>query len=106
MIERMKHLYDVIQGSDHKERVEPDHLPYDITLHARVEHGSSIQSDINCGTTFMLNSIHEICIDNTGGHGTNKGKEEYDKILYEDYFIILLWQVPNSPETNMLDLRA
>ena len=80
---------------------------------------------MNCDTTFMMNSIHEIrksirdkmdwvpvwepihlFIDNAGGHGTNVGKEEYEKILYEDYFVILEWQVPNSPETNMLDLGA
>ena len=97
----------------------------DITLHIRVERGSNRECDVNCDTTFMLNSIHDIgksirdkmdfvpvwepihlFIDNAGGHGTNKGKEEYEKILYEDYFIILLWQVPNSPETNMLDLGA
>ena len=41
-----------------------------------------------------------------GGHGTNEGKCEYEKILLEDHNIILVWQVPNSPETNMLYLGA
>ena len=49
--------------------------------------------------------IH-LFIDNTGGHGTNDGKDKYEAILKDKYNTILEWQVPNSPETNMLDLGA
>ena len=31
-------------------------------------------------------------------------KKEYERILKNDYNILIEWQVPNSPETNMLDL--
>jgi hypothetical protein len=84
-----------------------------------------VETDVNCDTAFMMESIHDIgssirekmswvprnhpihlFIDNAGGHGTNEGKDEYEKILKKDYNVILTWQVPNSPETNMLDLGA
>ena len=97
----------------------------DITLHVRVKRGSQSESDVNCDTKFMLESIGEVgrairdkmnfvpewepiylFIDNAGGHGTNEGKSQYEKILLEDHNIILVWQVPQSPETNMLDLGA
>ena len=102
----------------------------DITLHVRVPWGSTQETDVNCDIKFMMSTIHEIgkaicakmcfvprwnpihlIIDNAGGHGMNKGKDKYEKILHEKilrdtYNIILKWQVPNSPETNMLDLGA
>ena len=51
------------------------------------------------------NPIH-LFMDNAGRHGTNEGKEQYEKILADKYNVILKWQVPQSPETNMLDLGA
>jgi hypothetical protein len=97
----------------------------DLTLHVRVERGSKREADVNCDTSFMLDTIDEIgssirskmwwvpktdpiylFIDNAGGHGTNEGKDKYEKILKDKFNIILEWQVPNSPETNMLDLGA
>ena len=35
---------------------------------------------------------------------TDEVKKEYERILKDDYFILILWQSPNSPETNLLDL--
>ena len=70
------------------------------TIH---EIGKSIQSKMDWVPKW--NPIH-LFIDNAGGHGTNEGKDKYEKILAEKYNIILKWQVPNSPETNMLDLGA
>ena len=43
-------------------------------------------------------------IDNAGGHGTNEAKTEYEKLLREKYNVILVFQIPNSPETNLLHL--
>ena len=97
----------------------------DITLHVRVEAGSYYEKDINCDSTFMLGAIREVgqairdkmhyipnwepiylFMDNAGGHGTDKVKEEYINILKVDFNVIVAWQVPQSPETNMLDLGA
>jgi hypothetical protein len=85
----------------------------------------SCEKDVNCDNTFMLDNIHDIgksirdkfhwvpvwepihlFIDNAGGHGTNAAKDQYEKILLDDYIVILDWQVPQSLETNMLDLGA
>ena len=97
----------------------------DLTLHVRVERGSVAETDVNCDTAFMMDTIDEIgssirdkmkwvpktdpihlFIDNAGGHGTDEGKSKYEEVLKEKYNVILNWQVPNSPETNMLDLGA
>ena len=43
-------------------------------------------------------------MDNAGGHSKTEVKKEYERILKESYNILIEWQVPNSPETNMLDL--
>ena len=53
----------------------------------------------------MWEHIH-LFIDNAGGHGTIEATDKYEKILHDDYYDISVWQVPNSPETNMLDLGA
>jgi hypothetical protein len=45
-------------------------------------------------------------MDNAGGHRTDKATDEYVNLLKVEFNIIVLWQVPNSPETNMLDLGA
>ena len=42
-------------------------------------------------------------MDNAGGHGTNDAKTQYTEALKE-FNIEIIWQVPRSPETNMLDL--
>lgn len=41
---------------------------------------------------------------NAGGHGTDEAKAEYTDLLKQNYNINVLWQVPQSPETNILDL--
>ena len=43
-------------------------------------------------------------VDNAGGHGKTVVKEVYVNILKDKYNVLVEWQVPNSPETNMLDL--
>jgi hypothetical protein len=96
-----------------------------VTIHVRVKSGTESEKDMNCDTSFMLDNIHEIgqsirrkmdfvpvwepihlFIDNAGSCGTIEGKAKYEKILLDDYNVVLNWQVPQSPETNMLDLGA
>ena len=45
-----------------------------------------------------------LVMDNAGGHGTDDCVKEYTHILFEDYNIQIIQQVPRSPETNVLDL--
>ena len=42
-------------------------------------------------------------MDNAGGHGTNDTIKTYTDGLKE-FNVEIIWQVPRSPETNMLDL--
>ena len=81
------------------------------------------ERDTTCDSMYMLKHIREIgkairnkyywvdeeediflVMDNAGGHGTSDSKEEYVRILKEEYNVTVVWQVPNSPETNVLDL--
>ncbi len=41
---------------------------------------------------------------NAGGHGTREAKEQYTRQLLENHNIIIKWQLPRSPELNVLDL--
>jgi hypothetical protein len=86
--------------------------------------GLEVERDTTCDSNFMFESIHDmgssirssmhwlekntqpiiLFMDNAGGHGTNDAEIEYVRILKEQYNIIVEWQVPNSPETNLLDL--
>ena len=43
-------------------------------------------------------------MDNAGGHGTNVAIESYSKTLLDDYNIEIIFQIPRSPYTNVLDL--
>jgi sentrin-specific protease 1 len=43
-------------------------------------------------------------MDNAGGHGTKDCISDYVQMMRCKYNIIILFQVPNSPETNLLDL--
>jgi hypothetical protein len=95
----------------------------DIDLSVRVPRGSKVEKDAACDSAFMLESLEDagtsiwsamhwvdskdpiyLFIDNAGGHGTDEAKGEYESRLLKKYRIIIVWQVPNSPKTNLLDL--
>jgi len=95
----------------------------DLVLHVQYVKGDFKEKDVNCNSQFMNNVMDEIgtsirrdmthvpnsepiylFMDNAGGHGKENVKDNYKKHLLEKYKIKILWQVPNSPETNLLDL--
>ena len=97
----------------------------DLLLHRVIHKGTTMIRDTTCDSEYMLKHIRGIgksirekfdwvemttpiflIMDNAGGHGTTDKKDEYELILLEEFNIIVDWQVPNSPETNMLDLGA
>ena len=43
-------------------------------------------------------------LDSAGGHGTNEAITKYKADLERDFKIILVHQIPQSPDTNALDL--
>ena len=95
----------------------------DIELRVNPQKGRFVEKDITCDSNFMMDHIREIgksirdaysflpstqiihlFMDNAGGHGKTVIKQQYEKLLKEEFCISIEWQVPNSPETNMLDL--
>ena len=95
----------------------------DLTLKVNPQKGKILEKDISCDLAFMLDHIRDIgasvrnayshldenvpvylFVDNAGGHGKIEVKKQYEKILMDEYNVLIEWQVPNSPETNMLDL--
>ena len=81
--------------------------------------------DVTCNSEFMLQSVREIgrsirakystvlqskpiylVLDNAGGHGTRDCKKKFMRVLRRKYNVLCIWQVPCSPDTNMLDLGA
>lgn len=92
----------------------------DLCVHMRV--GDEVDVDVSCDSAFMLDCMPRVgaalrqkfhwvapnvtiyvCLDNAGGHGTDDAKNTYTEVLNE-FNIEIIWQVPRSPETNMLDL--
>lgn len=94
----------------------------DLDLYVKLEPGDIIDEDISCDSSYMLgvtprvadairNSFHWVppadpvylVMDNAGGHGTSEAIAQY-VAMFEARNIRVIWQVPRSPETNMLDL--
>ena len=94
----------------------------DLKLGVEVQPGDVVERDCSCDSDYMLRVMPEIgqalrnkfswvalpdpiylVMDNAGGHGTNDAITIYTDALKE-YNIQIIWQVPRSPETNMLDL--
>ena len=47
--------------------------------------------------------IH-LAMDDAGGHGTKDTIDECVEQLQADHNVVIIWQAPCSPETNLLDL--
>jgi hypothetical protein len=95
-----------------------------VELGVEYRKGEKKVEDVSCDSKYMLNVMKEIVgpairnafhwadkdetiylvMDNAGGHGTDEAIEQYTKYLWEEHKIEIIWQVPRSPETNMLDL--
>ena len=95
----------------------------DINVKVRYRFGDEVEEDASCDSEYMLsamnrvgaairNSYHWIPIskkcylvmDNAGGHGTNEAIATYTKTLEDEYNIEIIFQIPRSPYTNVLDL--
>lgn len=94
----------------------------DLELDVVLQAGDLVEQDCSCDSDFMLEtmpmvgqSLREkfhwvdladpiyLVMDNAGGHGTIEAKEHYIEAL-RAFNVIVIWQVPRSPETNILDL--
>ena len=94
----------------------------DLEVFVAIQRGDMLDEDCTCDSRFMLQTIPEVgqamresfhwvpldesiylFMDNAGGYGTNDAKAQYTEAL-QQFNIKVVWQVPRSPETNMLDL--
>jgi hypothetical protein len=95
----------------------------DLELFVQQRRGDEVEEDCSCDSSFMLeiiptigrrlrDSFHWVApdekiylfMDNAGGHGTDVAIQQYTAILLDQFNVQVVWQVPRSPETNMLDL--
>ena len=94
----------------------------DLEVFVQQHQGDEVDEVVNCDSKFMLgiiptigdairNAYHWIphaekiyLVMDNGGHGTDIAIEQYTTTLKNDYNVEVVWQVPRSPETNMLDL--
>ena len=51
-----------------------------------------------------LTQKYYLIMDNAGGHGSKVAKENYINMLNDKYNIEIIFQIPRSPYTNVLDL--
>ena len=96
-----------------------------LKLEKHVPANTPTHHDVSCDTKFMLSNVDVIgkairsayhfvdpteiiylVLDNAGGHGTVEAKEQFEERLRKKYRVKIIWQVPNSPDTNLLDLGA
>ena len=80
----------------------------DLKLHVRNECGDTVEEDCSCDSQFMLTAIDRVTknrrndfylippeqqyylvMDNVGGYGTKQAIDEYTKLLYTKYKIII-----------------
>ena len=96
----------------------------DCKLQVQNLRGMYVEKDTTCDTEYMLEIVDHLgqsirkayhwlpkktvpihlVMDNAGGHGTELGKLQYLSILRRKYNVHIIWQISNSPETNILDL--
>jgi hypothetical protein len=95
----------------------------DLQLRVARQAGDTYHKDVNCDSKFMMvempligaamrQAYHWVpqdiplylCMDNAGGHGTKDCIDTYVQALKDEFNVIVIHQVPRSPETNILDL--
>ncbi len=115
-------IYELGMRTD-REGVQVPITMNDLKLFVQEEAGDEVEGDVSCDSTFMLEKILEsgealrasfhwvpddktiyLFIDNAREHGTNDATAGYTGILWNKFKVEVVWQVPQSPETNMLDL--
>lgn len=112
--------------SDHVTRAgnNPQHLSIEgLTLAIFRNSGDTYEHDCSCDSVFMLRTMGDVAaalrekmswvpadrpiylvMDNAGGHGTKEAVKQYTDDVKRVHNVIIIQQVPSSPETNTLDL--
>ena len=95
----------------------------DLKLGIRYQVGDEVMADVTCDSDYMLRIMPKVekavrdahfwvdkndpiylVLDSAGGHGTGEAIAKYKADLESDFNIIVVHQIPQSPDTNALDL--
>ena len=95
----------------------------DINVHVRNVIGDPVQIDCTCDSEYMSDAMKQVgesirkayhwipmsqpcwlVMDNAGRHGTKECIIDYRSNLLTKYNIQIIFQIPRSPSTNVLDL--
>ena len=95
----------------------------DVNVQVRNRVGDEVQEDCTCDSEYMLTAMKDVgesirsayhwipvtqkcylVMDNAGGHGTSRAIIQYTDMLVNKYNIEIIFQIPRSPYTNVLDL--
>ena len=95
----------------------------DVCIRVRNRIGDEVEDDVTCNSEYMIDAMKRVgkairtsyhwipmdqpcylVMDNAGGHGTKNAIEEYTNNLLTEFNIKVIFQVPRSPYTNVLDL--
>lgn len=109
----------MVSGGPTTDPVELEHIQ--LRLHRKKD--DEYEEDCSCDSEFMKREMLNVgmamrgayswvpfeiplylILDNAGGHGKKDAIREYTDALKEHYNVILLWQAPRSPDSNLLDL--
>ena len=95
----------------------------DIDVPVQNQVGNEVEEDCTCNSKYMIKAMKdvgesigkeyywmpqsEVCylvMDNAGGHGSAEAINDYTAMLKNNYNIEIIFQIPRSPITNVLDL--
>lgn len=117
---------DVISELGIRTTIENARVPVelkDLELFVQQSAGDEVEEDVSCDSDFMMRIMPQVgmalrtayhwlgrdetiylVMDNAGGHGSHDATARYTQLLWREFKVQVVWQVPRSPETNMLDL--
>ena len=112
-----------IRDKDDKNVPERNVILSDVHLQVRNFVGDAVEDDCSCDSAYMMGAMKRVgeairkkfewipmsqrcylVMDNAGGHGTKEAITDYRNDLLTSYNIEIIFQVPRSPFTNVLDL--
>ena len=115
-----------IRTNNHRELLNEKHLELsEINLKVRYLENDTVEEDCSCDLQFLLFAMTRVgeairqklhwvpmdelvylFIDGSGGHGTKGATIEYKTNSLENFNIQLVFQVPRTPYSNVLDLEV
>ena len=112
-----------VRDNDDKNVPERSVLLSDLEVQVRNFVGDTVEDDCSCDSEYMMGAMKRVgeairkrfdwipmsqkcylVMDNAGGHGTKDAIADYRNDLLTSYNVEIIFQIPRSPFTNVLDL--